>query len=141
MPEATRPRGLLDTSILIELYSVGPGRLGGPLPDVAAVSTITLAELASGPLAASTPAEHARRLDVLLRARAGFDALPFDADSARAYARVYAATLEAGRKARGGRATDLLIAAVALANDLPLYTCNEADFAHLRDLTEIVAVA
>lgn len=141
MAEAIRPRGLLDTSVLIELYSVGPGRFGGPLPDVAAVSTITLAELACGPISATTPAEHAGRLDVLLRARAGFDALPFDTDAARAYARVYAITLEAGRKPRGARTTDLLIAAVALANDLPLYTCNEADFSHLRDLIDIVAVA
>ena len=141
MPEAIRPRGLLDTSVLIELYSVGPGRFGGPLPDVAAVSTNTLAELACGPISATTPAEHAGRLDVLLRARAGFDALPFDADAARAYARVYAITLEAGRKPRGARTTDLLIAAVALANDLPLYTCNEADLSHLRDLIDIVAVA
>ncbi|MXV89468.1 MAG: type II toxin-antitoxin system VapC family toxin [Acidimicrobiia bacterium] len=140
MSEEVRSRGLLDTSVLIELYSVGPGRFGGPLPDVAAVSTITLAELASGPLSAPTSAEHARRLDVLLRARAGFDALPFDTDAARAYARIYAATLEVGRKPRGARATDLLIAAVALANDLAVYTCNEADFAHLRDLVDVVAV-
>ncbi len=141
MPETIRSRGLLDTSILIELYSVGAERLGGPLPDVAAVSTITLAELACGPLSAATPAEHARRLDVLLRARAGFDSVPFDTDAARAYARVYAATLEAGRKPRGARSTDLLIAAVALANDLAVYTCNEADFAHLRDLVDVVAVS
>ncbi|MCY3662009.1 MAG: PIN domain-containing protein [bacterium] len=140
MSEEVRSRGLLDTSVLIELYSVGPGRFGGPLPDVAAVSTITLAELASGPLSAPTSAEHARRLDVLLRAQAGFDALPFDTDAARAYARIYAATLEVGRKPRGARATDLLIAAVALANDLAVYTCNEADFAHLRDLVDVVAV-
>lgn len=141
MAEAIRSRGLLDTSILIELYSVGPARLGQALPDLAGVSTITLAELACGPLTATNPAEHARRLDVLLRARAGFDSVPFDADAARAYARIYAATLEAGRKPRGWRTTDLLIAAVALANDLPLYTCNEADFAHLVDLIDVVAVA
>ncbi|MDE0196514.1 MAG: PIN domain-containing protein [bacterium] len=141
MSEEVRSRGLLDTSVLIELYSVGAGRFRGPLPDVSAVSTITLAELASGPLSAPTPAEHARRLDVLLRARAGFDALPFDTDAARAYARIYAATLEVDRKPRGARATDLLIAAVALANDLAVYTCNEADFAHLRDLVDVVAVS
>lgn len=141
MPEGVRPRGLLDTSVLIEIYGVGPGRFDGPLPEVAAVSAITLAELASGPLSAPTPSEHARRLDVLLRARAGFDALPFDTDAARAYARIYAATLESGRKPRGARVADLMIAAVALANDLPVYTCNEADFAHLRDLIDVEAVA
>ncbi|MDE0652445.1 MAG: type II toxin-antitoxin system VapC family toxin [bacterium] len=141
MPEGARPRGLLDTSVLIELYSAGPLGFRGPLPDVSATSTITLAELASGPISASTPVEHASRLDVLLRARAGFDALPFDVDAARAYAKIYASTVEAGRKPRGARSTDLLIAAVALANDLPLYTCNEGDFTHLRGLIEIVAVA
>jgi predicted nucleic acid-binding protein len=51
---------------------------------------------------------------------------------------VYAAVVAAGRKARGRRATDLLIAATALAHDLPLYTRNPDDFAGLDHLVEIV---
>jgi len=59
---------------------------------------------------------------------------------ARAYGRVYAAAANAGRKARGRRAVDLFIAATALANDLPLYTRNPADFAAFEGLVTVVAV-
>ena len=63
-----------------------------------------------------------------------------DETVARAYGRVYAAVASAGRKARGRRALDLLIAATALASDLPLYTRNPGDFADLGGLLEIVSV-
>ena len=69
-----------------------------------------------------------------------FDPLPFDADTSRAYGRVYAATVAAGRKARGARAIDLLIAAAACAHGLPLYTRNPDDFQALHNLVEIVTV-
>jgi predicted nucleic acid-binding protein len=52
---------------------------------------------------------------------------------------VYAAVREGGRKARGHRAVDLLIAAVARAHELPLYTCNPEDFRGLPGV-EVVAV-
>ncbi|HUF78956.1 MAG TPA: VapC toxin family PIN domain ribonuclease, partial [Thermoanaerobaculia bacterium] len=45
-----------------------------------------------------------------------------------------------GRKARGRRAIDLLIAAVARASGLPLYTRNPEDFSGLGNLVEVVAV-
>ena len=139
--EPAEANGLLDTSVVIAAEYFAVYRRTGRLPEFPTISAITLAELSCGVPAADSAQERARRQDLLMRTKALFDALPFDADSARAYSRVYAATLEAGRKPRGGRATDLLIAAVALANDLPLYTCNEADFAHLRDLIDVVAVA
>src|SRR5919201_1565003 len=53
---------------------------------------------------------------------------------ARAYGRVYAAVAAAGRKARGRRAFDLLIAATAAAVELPLYTLDTGDFAELDGL-------
>ena len=70
----------------------------------------------------------------------GFDPLPFDADASRAYGRVYAAVVASGRKARGARAVDLLIAATACAAGLPLYTRNPADFSSLADLVDVVGV-
>jgi hypothetical protein len=76
----------------------------------------------------------------LQRAEAAFDPLPLDSDAARAYGRVYAAVMSAGRKARGPRALDLLIAATACAAGLPLYTRNSADFQGLEHLLEVVAV-
>jgi hypothetical protein len=69
-----------------------------------------------------------------------FDPLPFDAEASRAYGRVYAAVIAAGRKARGARAVDLLIAAVAGSRGLPLYTRNPDDFQALDGLVEIIAV-
>jgi predicted nucleic acid-binding protein len=122
--------------VVIDLESIETTRL----PIELAISSVTLAELSAGPHAASDPGERARRQERLQRAETTFDPLPFDAAAARAYGRVYAAVMAAGRKARGGRAVDLLIAATALAEDLPLYTRNPEDFAGLSELVTIVAV-
>lgn len=131
-----RSRGLLDTSVVIELERLD----ATALPEQLAVSAITLAELAAGPHATEDPAERARRQDRLARAEAAFEPLPFDAMAGRAYGRIYAAVLAAGRKDRGQRAIDLLIAAVALSTELPLFTRNVDDFAALEPLLDIVAV-
>ncbi|MXZ68773.1 MAG: type II toxin-antitoxin system VapC family toxin [Acidimicrobiia bacterium] len=137
MPEPTRPsRGLLDTSVLIDIGKVAPTRL----PVEVAISTITLAELAAGPHAAQDPHERARRQEHLQRAEAAFHPVPFDTDSARAYGRVSAAVTASGRKARGARAVDLLIAATALAEELPLYTRNIGDFVGLEHLLDVIEV-
>lgn len=110
------------------------------LPVSVAVSAVTMAELAAGPHATADPDERGRRQDRLQRAEAAFDPLPFDANAARAYGRVFALVIGAGRKARGARAVDLLIAATALAADLPLYTRDADDFRALDGLIEVVAV-
>ena len=136
MPDRRHPRGIIDTSVVIELEHLDPGTL----PREFAVSAITLAELAAGPHATSDPAERARRQDRLQRAEATFEPIPFDAAVARAYGRVYAAVVGTGRKARGRRALDLLIAASGVATRLPLYTRNPSDFEGLERLLEIVAV-
>ena len=128
--------GLIDTSVVIALDRLQ----AGDLPDELAIAAITLAELAAGPHATSDPSERARRQQRLQLAEATFDPLPFDADCARAYGLVYAQTLTTDRKARGSRAVDLLIAATALANQLPLYTANVADFTALEPLLDIAAV-
>jgi predicted nucleic acid-binding protein len=131
------PRGIIDTSVVIDLEHVA----AGGLPREIAVSAVTMAELAAGPHATADPQERARRQDRLQRAEATFEPLPVDANVARAYGRVYAAVSGAGRKARGARALDLLIAATALASNLPLYTRNPSDFRGTEGLIEIVAVA
>lgn len=110
------------------------------LPVEVAITSVTLAELAAGPHATSDPAERARRQDRLQRAEAAFDPLPFGVEAARAYGRVFAAVAAAGRKPRGARAVDLLIAAIAVAEEVPLYTRNPGDFEALGDLVEIVTV-
>ena len=110
------------------------------LPSELAVSALTMAELAAGPHATDDADERARRQDRLQRAEAVFDPLPFDAEAARAYGRVYASVVSTGRKARGARAVDLLIAATALAAGLPLYTRNGDDFRGLGDLLDVIAV-
>ena len=127
---------MLDTSVVIDLNEIDPDLL----PVEMGVTAITMAELAAGPHATSDPDERARRQDRLQRAEATFEPFPFDQNAARAYGRVYAAVVTAGRKAHGARAVDLLIAATAHAAQLPLYTRNPDDFKALDNLIEVVAV-
>lgn len=122
--------------MVIDLGLINPA----DLPSEIAISAVTLAELAAGPHATADPEERARRQDRLQRTEATFESLPVDGAASRAYGRVYAAVAAAGRKARGRRAFDLLIAATALAGELPLYTRNPSDFQELDGLLEIVAV-
>lgn len=130
-----RTRGLLDTSVVIDLDRIAVVAL----PDESAIAAITLAELTAGPHATSDAHERARRQDRLLWAAATWDPIPFDAAAARMYGRVFAAVKASGRSSRS-RFADLLIAATAAANDLPLYTRNAADFAGLDRLVSVVAV-
>jgi predicted nucleic acid-binding protein len=124
VPESRRERGLLDTSVVIAL----PHMDRSQLPAEMSLSAITLAELVTEPHATDEVEERARRQDRLQRAQRTFDAVPFDVDAAQAYGRIYAAVTARGRKACGRRAMDLLIAATALAQGIPLFTCNPADF-------------
>jgi predicted nucleic acid-binding protein len=129
-------RGLLDTSVVIDLERLGRR----DLPNELCVSAITMAELAAGPHATADPAKRALRMERLQGAESTFDQLPFDLAVARSYGRIYAAVTAAGRNARGRRTLDLLIAATSLTHKLPLYTRNVDDFAGLEDLLDIVAV-
>ncbi|MDP1819548.1 MAG: type II toxin-antitoxin system VapC family toxin [Acidimicrobiales bacterium] len=136
MPDERHRRGLLDTSVVIDIELLDPSQL----PAEVAVSALTLAELAAGPHATTDPDERGRRQDRLQRAEATFDPLPFDTDAARAYGRIFSAVMATGRKASGARAVDLLIAATALAARLPLYTRNADDFLALDGLVEVVVL-
>lgn len=136
MPDSTLERGVIDTSVIIGLDRIDRETL----PHQLAIAAITLAELAAGPHATTDSTERARRQQRLQLAEATFDPLPFDADCARAYGLIYAENARAGRKARGARAIDLLIAATALSATLPLYTANVADFTALSELLDVRAV-
>jgi predicted nucleic acid-binding protein len=144
MTAESAQRGLLDTNIMILRSRIASEEL----PDEMAISAVTLAELSAGPHrvrpdteqdAYFEAAERARRLDVLQRAEHEFDPIPFDADAARAYGRVTAAMIAAGRKPRR-RAVDLMIAATAIATELPIYTTNPDDFAGLDHLVMVIPV-
>jgi predicted nucleic acid-binding protein len=136
VPDPTATIGLIDTSVVIGLERIDPQTL----PEQLSIASITLAELAAGPHATSDAEERARRQQRLQLVESTFDPLPFDAACARAYGLIYAATARAGRKARGSRAFDLLIAATALSASIPLYTANPDDFAALDRLIDVRTV-
>ncbi|MGP4113582.1 type II toxin-antitoxin system VapC family toxin [Streptomyces sp. 4N509B] len=136
--------GLIDTNIVILRRWIDPEEL----PDAMAISAITLAELSAGPHEVrrndeqndyDEHTERAKRLDVLQRAENEFDPVPFDAEAARIYGRVCAGVIGAGRKPRR-RVADLMIAATAIAEELPLFTTNPNDYAGLEHLLTVVPV-
>jgi len=140
-----RPRqGLIDTNILILRRWIDPAEL----PDEMAISAVTLAELSAGPHQVrgndeqdlyQEHEERARRMEILQRAESEFDPMPFDAEVARVYGRVTAAVIAVGRKPRR-RIADLMIAATAIAEGLPLFTVNPGDYVGLEKLVDVVPV-
>lgn len=141
---AEHPQGLLDTNIVILRKWLDPQEL----PSEVAITAITLAELSAGPHEVrrneeqddyDEHAERARRLDILQRAENEFDPIPFDTEAARLYGRVCAAVIGAGRKPRR-RVADLMIAAIAIAEELPLFTTNPDDYKGLDGLLTVVPV-
>jgi hypothetical protein len=128
-------RGILDTSAVIQL-----GRItdAASLPAEPLITAVTLAEISVGPLAASDEQERAARQAHLQQAEADFEPLPFDAAAARAFGPVAASLRQTGRKP-AARAYDAMIAATALANQLPVYTCNPDDFTGIPDL-DVVSI-
>src|SRR5262245_60304215 len=101
-------RGLLDTSILVDLETIAEVTL----PIEAAISSVTLAELAAGVHTARDPRERGARLARLQAIEASCDCLPFDSDAARSYGQLVALTIAAGQQHRPRR-LDLMIAATA----------------------------
>lgn len=129
-------RGVLDTSTVILLTEITDAT---QLPAQPLITAVTLAELTVGPLVAKEETTRAARQAHLQQAESDFDPLPFDSDAARAFGRVASSLRQSGRQAKA-RALDALIAATAMANDLPVYTCNPSDFAGIDGL-EVVEVA
>jgi hypothetical protein len=135
---AAERRGLLDTNVVVLRRWIDVEQL----PDEMAISAVTLAELAAGVHVLTgddteTGPERARRLDVLQRAEHDFDPLPFDAEAARQYGRIVAAVQQSTGRSPRRRIADLMIAAVAGAHALPLYTTNPDDFAGLDGIVDV----
>jgi tRNA(fMet)-specific endonuclease VapC len=133
--ESPHPRGILDTSTVILLEKLADAKT---LPTEPLITAVTLAELSVGPLVAKGESERVARQTQLQQAEADFQPLPFDADAARAFGSVAASLRRAGRKTTA-RTYDAMIAATAVANDLPIYTCNPTDFNGIDGL-EVIAV-
>lgn len=128
--------GLIDTSVVIDWDDP---HVVAALPGEVAISTITMAELAAGPHVAKDSGERARRQARLQQAEALFDPIDFDRAAARSYGLVVNAVASSGRSHRP-RIADLLIAAVAHAQGLELYTRNPRDLAGIGSLVTIVPV-
>lgn len=135
--EATEPslsiRGILDTSTVILLPRLEDA---ATLPSEPLITAVTLAELSVGPLVTDDQKEREARQAHLQQAEADFDPLPFDTGAARAFGRVAASLRRSGRKS-SARAYDAMIAAIAVANDLPVYTCNPGDFRGIEGLETV----
>ncbi|MGH7882095.1 MAG: type II toxin-antitoxin system VapC family toxin [Candidatus Dormibacteraceae bacterium] len=129
------PVGLLDTCVLIDLEQLKVTQL----PLITKISALTLAELGQGLYAAHNSAERALRLERLQLAEVNFEPLPFTADSARRFTHMVGAVVAAGRNPKPRR-LDLMIAAVASVNKLPLFTRNAKDFIGLEQIVTVVAV-
>lgn len=134
------PLGLLDTGVLIDRVRIPVSSL----PREVAVSAISLGELAAGvhAVSGSNPAashERARRTLILQQIEHGFDPIPYGTEAARAFGALCAAVFATGRKPRG-RSLDLMIAATAVVEGIPLFTTNPRDFAGLESFLEVVAV-
>jgi predicted nucleic acid-binding protein len=133
--QVPRPsRALLDTTVFIAAES-GRNLDEDLLPDEAAVSVITVAELQAGVLAAADTATRARRL-ATLESISDIRTLNVDASAARAWAQLRVHLAESGRRVR---VNDLWIAAVALANELPVVTQDD-DFEPVHGVAGLVVI-
>ncbi len=116
-------RGLLDTSVFIAGEQARP-LAAQRLPDEAAISVVTLAELELGVHLASSESVRGQRLRALQAARATYVALPVDPSVASAFAELVAAARRAGRRPK---VQDTWIAATARAHAVAVYT-QDSDF-------------
>jgi predicted nucleic acid-binding protein len=127
-------RGLLDTTIFIARESGRPID-ENLLPDEAATTVVTLAQLHAGVLAASDTDTRARRL-ATLESVADMHAFSVDEAAARIWAQMRVHLAETGRRVR---VNDLWIAAIAAANRLPVVTQDD-DFEPLRGVAGLAVI-
>ena len=126
---------VVDTSIIAAVKLYHPSEL----PDTILITAVTLGELSFGPHATDDPIKRAGRVAVLQHVEATFDPLPYDTGAARLFGQICAAVRAAGREPRK-RASDLMIAATAASNELPLYTANPDDFKGAEAFVRVVGL-
>jgi predicted nucleic acid-binding protein len=126
---------VVDTSIIAALKLYDPAELLGTI----LITAVTLGELSFGPHATEDPVKRAGRVAVLQHVEATFDPLPYDRGAARLYGQICAAVRAAGRQPRT-RTAELMIAATAAGNQLPLYTANPDDFKGVEGFAEVVGI-
>ena len=126
---------VVDTNIIAALKLYDPSEL----PDMILITAVTLGELSFSPHATDDPIKRAGRVAVLQHVEATFDPLSYDRGAARLYGQICAAVRAAGREPRR-RASDLMIAATAANNQLPLYTANPDDFKGAEGFVEVVGI-
>jgi predicted nucleic acid-binding protein len=97
---------------------------GDSLPDEAAISVVTLADLELGVHLADSEAVRGVRLRTLQATQSTYVALPVDAAVASAFAELVATARRAGRRPK---VQDAWIAATARAVGIPVYT-QDSDF-------------
>ncbi|MGY4772105.1 VapC toxin family PIN domain ribonuclease [Kribbella sp. CWNU-51] len=131
----TSASGVLDTCAYIDLGLIAPDAL----PEYPELTAVTLAELHQGVSMAKDAATRAARTEVLGAAVSDFEPLPFDGDAAARYGTLVALVISAGRDPRPRR-MDLMIAAIASSQNLPLYTRNPADFKGLDSVLTVQAI-
>ena len=127
--------GVLDTSAYIDLGVLDPAAL----PMIPELTAITMAELHQGVAMAKDAATRAARTEKLAAAIVEFAPLPFDGPAAARYGTLVALSVEVNRDPKPRR-MDLMIAAIASAQGLPLYTRNAEDLVGLADMLQIVEV-
>ncbi|MDR1441019.1 MAG: type II toxin-antitoxin system VapC family toxin [Bifidobacteriaceae bacterium] len=131
-------RAVADTSILIALVKVSE-----PSPDLSGLGDICVSALSWSELSirlhtVSDVAGMSRRLEEFSALRALFTlTLPYDDRCAVAYQRILARVLEQGGAPKA-RPFDRMIAATALAHEVPLITRDRAGFGQVGNLVDVI---
>lgn len=114
-------RGLLDTSVFIA-DEQGRELATDRLPDEAAISVVTLAELELGVQMAASPAVRGQRLRTLEAIQTTYVALPVDHMVASAFAELAATARRGGRRPK---VQDTWIAATGRVHAVAVYTQDD----------------
>lgn len=96
-----------------------------------AMSALTVSELLHGVHRADTASRRERRLHFVEAIIGSVSILPFDVDTARVHSRIWADLASRGQTIGPH---DLIIAATALAHDLPIATLNPEHFQRIEGL-------